>query len=485
VNGFKHFFRLPLSFHTNTHINGELSRVSTAGWRISSTLQTIITVAPQFLSVIIGITLAASINVTLASILAFGVAVYIVLLVLLLRPIAEMDDRAYRAWNDGWNDAAAAIQQIGSVKQSAAEEHEIKKTKEALLGKAFGLWYGLEKIWSNISFYQRGIVFLTQLAVFLVSVHFVADGSITVGQLVALNGYALLFFGPFVALGSSWQTIQNGLTTAGQLEEIFEKPEEVYEPADAEISPARSGSVVFNEVTFRYGPELEPVLERISFMTEPGQVIALVGESGGGKSTTISLISGYYFPSEGSVEVDGLDTSKWNLTELRQRIAVVPQVVALFNDTIRANIRYGTFDASDEAVALAAKQAHMDEFIAELPEGYDTMVGERGIKLSVGQKQRIAIARAILRNPEILILDEPTSALDAETERYITASLEKLMAGRTTFIIAHRLSTVRRADKILVIKDGRIAEEGKHDELIKIEGGIYRHLHDLHIGLHE
>jgi ABC-type multidrug transport system fused ATPase/permease subunit len=210
----------------------------------------------------------------------------------------------------------------------------------------------------------------------------------------------------------------------------------------------------------------------------------LVGESGVGKSTTISLISGYYFPTQGNVLIDGIDTRKLNLTTLRQQIAVVPQEVALFNDTLLANIRYGSFGASHENVVRVAREAHMEEFISGLPHGYETIVGERGIKLSVGQKQRVAIARAILRNPAILILDEPTSALDAHTEQIVTEALEKLMRGKTTFIIAHRLSTVRKADVVLVFQKGKIVEKGTHNELVAKEGGVYRRLYDYQIGLH-
>ena len=244
------------------------------------------------------------------------------------------------------------------------------------------------------------------------------------------------------------------------------------------------GRVTFKDVHFTYSAGQPEVLTGIDLDIQPGQVVAMVGESGVGKSTSVHLISGYYFPTTGSVEVDGIDTRRLDLTELRQQIGVVPQEVALFNDSIMANIRYGTFGASDEAVRAAAAEAHMDGFIATLPEGYDTLVGERGIKLSVGQKQRVAIARAILRDPRILILDEPTSALDAETERVVTGALERLMKGRTTFIIAHRLSTVRSADVILVFQKGRIAERGTHAELIQIPDGIYRKLYEYQIGLH-
>ena len=294
-----------------------------------------------------------------------------------------------------------------------------------------------------------------------------------------------MFFGPFVQLGYSWQTIQNGLTSAGQVERIFREPTERYHPSETFNAPKGEGHVVFKSVSFGYEEGQPLVLKDVSFEARPGTVVALVGESGAGKSTIGGLISGYYYPNAGDVSMDNLSTREWDLTALRSRIAVVPQEVALFNESIEVNIKYGTFDASRAAVEKVAREAHVDEFITALPKGYDTLVGERGIKLSVGQKQRVAIARAMLRDPKILILDEPTSALDAQTERYITASLDELMKGRTTFIIAHRLSTVRKADLILVLKDGVIAERGTHKELLAMEGGVYRSLYDLHVGLHE
>jgi len=483
TEGFIHFFKLPLSFHRNTHISGDLQKLSTTSWRVSDIVQVLSDFAPQFLSILIGITLAASINLSLAAILLAGVLLYLLLLFRILWPVAKIDWAVHRAWSDGWDDSAAAVLQVESVKQSTAEDYETKKVNKALLGKAWSLWYKLQIIWSNVSFFQRLIVFATQLAVFFFSVQFVANGVITVGELVALNGYALMFFGPFVQLGYSWQTIQNGISSAAQADKIFRQPTENYTPAGA-TSPIIKGKVEFEKVNFRYTAKQPPVLMDISFVVEPGQIIALVGESGVGKTTVISLISGYHFPTEGQVLVDGVDTRKLNLTNLRQQIAVVPQEVALFNDTIKHNIRYGSFDATDEEIFQAAREANIDEFVNTLPEKYGATVGERGIKLSVGQKQRVSIARAILRNPAILILDEPTSALDAKTEKIVTEALEKLMADRTTFIIAHRLSTVRKANTILVFEKGRIVEQGTHQELIAKENGVYRHLYEYQIGLH-
>ncbi len=483
ATGFKHLLRVPLAYHVNAHINGVLSKISNAGWRISTIWQNVVQIAPQLLSVLIGITLAASISFELAGVLAFGVSIYIVLLIFMLRPIAKVDDLAFSTWNESWNRAAESVNQVTAVKQAAAEEYEIANIEKVFMTTIVGLWYKLEKTWSDIGFYQRIIVFLTQLAVFVLSVHMIQQGTLTVGELVALNGYALMFFGPFVTLGHSWQTIQNGLTSAAHLESVFDQAEEKYQPDELTKPSTSTGEVAYQHVSFRYGKEDSGVLKDIEFIAHPGETVALVGESGSGKSTILSLLSGYYFPDEGSVLVDGVDTRHWDLHELRKSIAVVPQELSLFNDTIGINIRYGSFDATDEQMQQAAREAHIHDFIMELPKGYDTLVGERGVKLSVGQKQRIAIARAILRNPQILILDEPTSALDAKTEQLITQSLEKLMRGRTTFIIAHRLSTVRKADRILVVKDGMIAEQGTHDELMTKEKGVYKPLYELHIGL--
>lgn len=483
ATGFKHLLRVPLAYHVNAHINGVLSKISNAGWRISAIWQNTVQIAPQLVSVVIGISLAASISLELAGVLATGVTVYVILLVYMLRPIAAADDKAHTTWNESWNRAAESINQITAVKQAAAEEYETKNVHDAFMGTIVKLWYGLERTWSNVGFYQRIIVFLTQLAVFVLSVHMIQAGTLTVGELVALNGYALMFFGPFVALGYSWQTIQNGLTSAAHLEKVFDQPEEEYQPATLLKPTTTKGEVSYSHVSFQYGKEENHVLNDIDFTAHPGETVALVGESGSGKSTILSLLSGYYFPDQGSVTVDGIDTRHWDLTELRKSIAVVPQELSLFNDTIGINIKYGSFDSNEEQVHHAAQEAHIHDFIMTLPKGYDTLVGERGVKLSVGQKQRIAIARAILRNPQILILDEPTSALDAKTEQLITQSLEKLMRDRTTFIIAHRLSTVRKADKILVVKDGKIAEQGTHDELMAKTDGVYRPLYELHIGL--
>jgi len=276
--------------------------------------------------------------------------------------------------------------------------------------------------------------------------------------------------------------VQNGLISIERAEKILKTPPEVYVPENAVVLSDIKGEVEFKNVYFSY-KRGKQVLENINFKVKPGEIIALVGESGVGKSTLIDLISGYYFTTSGNVYIDNHNVKNFDLNFLRSKIAVVPQEVVLFNDTIEKNIKYGNFGASIKAVKKAAEMSHCLEFIEKFSKKWNQIVGERGVKLSVGQKQRVAIGRAILRKPRILILDEPTSALDAKSENIIAESLEELMKDRTTFIIAHRLSTVRKADRILVLDKGKIAEEGRHEELIKIKNGIYQNLYKLQIGL--
>lgn len=487
VNAYSSLLRLPASFYKNQK-SGELSElVNRVSWMLDTIIGNIlITLAPQFLSIAIGVAIAFSIQPVLATVLLIGVALYLASITNLLRPVAGLQARGHRLWRQAYGTISDAYTNIQTVKHAGAEEFERKKGKKAFFkeGGAVSVWFMLEKTWNNLNAFQRVLVVATQLAIFLMSVSYINQGAMSIGDLIAFNAYAGLIFGPFVSLGSQWQTLQNGLTAAAQAEMIFETEEEPYQVEGSPSLDALRGDVEFSDVHFSYGPEDPEVLASVSFKAEAGQLVALVGETGAGKSTTSELISGYYFPTQGEVRIDGHPTTSLSLKELRKHIAVVPQEVVLFDSTILDNIRYGRPDATDEEAKEAAKRARADVFIEKFPQKYEQLVGERGIKLSVGQKQRIAIARAILRDPRILILDEPTSALDARTEAYISKSLEELMKGRTTFVIAHRLSTVRKADKILVLEHGKVAEEGTHEELVTRENGVYRRLYELNIGLH-
>lgn len=485
ARAFARLLTLPVAF-AKTHRTGEITNtVDRSGWMLSSLVNTVLSVGPQLLSVLIGIGISFAIRPSLALVLVAGVGLYLLVLIRALPATAERQERAFAVWKRAYGDAADAYVNLQTVKHAGAEEYEEQRIRHGFFEGAIPAWYRLERLWSNLNASQHIVVTLTQLAMFAYSALLILHGELSIGALIAFNAYAGMIIGPFVAIGNQWQTVQNALTTLVSLDEIYQTPAEAYVPEHAVALERLRGDVAFEQVHFSYGPDQAEVLRGVSFEARAGKAVALVGETGVGKSTTVDLVSGYYFATAGRVLVDGHDITKVNLKDLRAQMAVVPQEVVLFNTSIADNIRYGRPGARDEEVHEAARNAHADEFIAKFPKGYDQEVGERGVKLSVGQKQRVAIARAMLRNPRILILDEPTSALDPETEQYISKALEELMRGRTTFIVAHRLSTVRKANLILVLKDGLIAERGTHNELFALPNGIYRHLYELHVGLHE
>jgi subfamily B ATP-binding cassette protein MsbA len=307
----------------------------------------------------------------------------------------------------------------------------------------------------------------------------VLDGRLTAGALVSFLLYTITIAASIGALATSFTTYQEAVGAAERVFEILEMTPAIADPAAPVPLPRPvRGEVAFEGVSFRYqaDPSLPWTLEDVTLAVAPGEVVALVGPSGGGKTTLVSLLPRFWDVDRGRIAVDGIDIRALKLADLRGAIGIVPQEPALFSGTIRENIAYARPDASDDEVQAAARAAHAHEFIERLPQGYGTLVGERGIKLSGGQRQRVAIARAILKDPAILILDEATSNLDNESERLIEDALEKLLVGRTTLIIAHRLSTVQRADRLLVVDHGRIVEEGSHEALLAL-GGLYARLY--------
>lgn len=305
----------------------------------------------------------------------------------------------------------------------------------------------------------------------------VIDGSMTAGALVAFLTYAVNISNPIKRLSRVIGNIQKAMAAAQRVFKVLDMVEEVKDAPDAEKLPPVRGYVEFKNVSFAYNKD-EQVLDDVSFSVQPGQIVALVGPSGAGKSTVASLLPRFYDVTGGSITIDGRDLRSVTLNSLREQVGIVPQETILFNGSVYDNILYGRLDATQEEVEAAAKAANAHSFIMELPQGYDTMLGDRGVNISGGQRQRIAIARAILKNPQILILDEATSALDTESERVVQEALDRLMVGRTSFVIAHRLSTIKNADRILVMEKGRLAESGSHGELMA-RGGLYAHLYSI------
>lgn len=470
----KHFVRLGLRFYHQQRTGDLVSRLSndTASIREAVTDIIVATIMQAF-------TLIGSIVVMIVmnwrlSLVVLAIAPISSWLGRLFSPTFqkvayEMQSRLAAA-NAVAQEMLSAIQ---VVKAFARDKHEASRYGE-VNEDLFGIAVKSRKIYA---FFNALINFVTSsstIAIFWFGGNEVLSGRLTAGELVAFLLYSQNITNGFNMLAQQYIAFSQAAGASKRVFEILDTEPEIRELPEASSLKDHDLGVKFENVTFSYQNE-QAVLRGINLEAKPGETVALVGPSGAGKSTILQLIPRFYDPEEGRVLVDGQDVKDLQILSLRERVASVSQEVFLFGFSIRENIRYGRLDATDEEVEEAARQANAHDFISQLPEGYDTQVGERGIKLSGGERQRISIARALLKDARVLILDEATSSVDATSESLIQDALERLRRQRTTFVIAHRLSTVRNADRILVIKDGQIEERGTHDELLKKEG-LYHQL---------
>jgi ABC-type multidrug transport system fused ATPase/permease subunit len=484
---YQRLIALPMAFFGQRRVGELTSRVSTDIAQIEAALiDALPQLCRQSLFLVGGITLIS---------LTSGRLTLVMLGTLpLLIAAAVFFGRRLRRYSRETQDQLAAtntiveetLQAIASVKAFANEAFELARYQQAntrVLGAALSAarWRAVFVAFFIVALFG-GIVIVLWFGAGLLQA-----GTITAGQMTRFGLYTIFVAGAMGQSAELFSQIQKTVGATQRVRELIREPTEGVTGAASAATfplPARlQGAVAFEQVNFRYPSRTEvQVLRDLTLAARPGERIALVGPSGAGKSTITALLLRFYAPESGHLRIDGRDAADYPLAWLRGQMAIVPQDVLLFGGTIAENIRYGRPDADETAVREAARLANADEFIRAFPEGYGTLVGDRGIKLSGGQRQRVAIARAILKNPAILILDEATSSLDSEGERLVQLALDRLMEGRTTFIIAHRLATIRNADRIAVIDAGRVVESGTHDELSAKPDGLYRHLSSLQFG---
>ena len=474
---FAHLVRLSPGFFTERRTGELTSRMSSDLSLLQTTFSTWISeFSRQSLFLVGGIVLLTLTHPRLTTTTLLIVPVIVGAAVVFGRQLRRATTGVQDRVADAMGTADEAFSQIRTVQGFTREEAETQRFR-GLLSEVVDAAVRRAMLRATFFGVVGFVAFGGIVAVLWQGGRLVLDGTLTPGALVSFLLYAITVAGAVGSLASLFGSYQEAVGAARRVFELLATQPTVAEPAAPEplARPVR-GAVAFHGVTFRYADDLPDVLHEVSFAMAPGEVLALVGPSGAGKTTIAALLPRFWDVTAGRVTLDGHDVRALTLGDLRGAIGVVPQEPALFSGTVRENILYARPDAGEAEVLAAARAAHAAEFIERLPQGYDTRVGERGVKLSGGQRQRLAIARVFLRDPAVVVLDEATSSLDTESERLVEQAMEELLRGRTTIIIAHRLSTVRRADRVLVLDRGRVVEEGRHDELLAAEG-LYARLY--------